>query len=241
MRPPAYAPSGAGAARGNAILAGLSADELRLLEPIDYLRLPARYVLFEAGELQKSIYFPASGVVSLVRADRRGLMPEIAQAGAEGMIGVAALLSGERALHRAVMQIGGEVYRVPLSVARRAFDENRAFRALALSFADLLMRQLSQNVICKLGHSVEQQFCQRLLLYADRMQGAPLEMTHEQIAELLGARRQGITEAARRLQRRQVIAYSRGRISVLDRPTLESFACECYRIVRGAVSTRQPA
>jgi CRP-like cAMP-binding protein len=241
MRPLAHAPTGAAVAAGNAILAGLSPSERRLLEPLDYLRLPARYVLFEAGDALKQLYFPASGVVSFVQADQRGLMAEIAHVGAEGMTGVTALLGAERARHRAVMQVGGAVYRVPLSTARRAFEENRTFRLLALGFAEAMMRQLSQNVICKLGHSVEQQLCQRLLLYADRLAGAALEMTHEQLAETLGARRQGITETARRLQALQVIAYSRGRISVLDRAALERFACECYRVVRGVAPPATPA
>lgn len=241
MRPLAHAPTGAAPSPGNAILAGLSPSGLRLLEPMDYLRLPARYVLFEAGDALKHLYFPASGEVSFLQADKRGLMPEIAHVGAEGVVGVTALLGAERARHRAVMQIGGEVYRVSLATARRAFDEDRAFRLLALGFIDAMMRQLAQNVICKLGHSVEQQFCQRLLLYADRLAGAALEMTHEHLAETLGARRQGITETARRLQALQLIAYSRGRISVLDRAALERFACECYRLVRGVGSPINPA
>lgn len=233
MRPLAHAPTGAVPAGSNALLAGLTAVELRLLEPMDYLRLPARYVLFDAGDAIKHLYFPVGGVVSLLQADRRGFLPEIAHAGAEGMIGLSALLGAERARHRAVMQIAGAVYRVPVSAARRAFEESRTFRLLALGFAETTMRQLSQNVICKLGHSVEQQFCQRLLSYADRVAGAALEMTHEQIAETLGARRQGITETARRLQAQRVIACSRGRISVLDRAALERLACECYGVVRG--------
>lgn len=241
MRPLAHAPTGALPPGGNAILAGLTAGELRLLEPMDHLRLPARYVLFDAGDALKHLYFPVSGVVSLLQPDQRGFMPEIAHAGAEGMIGVSALLGAERARHRAVMQLAGAVYRVPLSAARRAFEENRTFRLLALGFAEMVMRQLSQSVICQLGHSVEQQFCQRLLSYADRVAGAELEMTHERIAEMLGARRQGITETARRLQDQRVIAYSRGRISVLDREALERFACECYRVVRSVASPAAPA
>ena len=241
MRPLAHAPSGAAAAPGNAILAALPAGELRLLEPMDYVRLPVRHVLFEAGDPLKYLYFPTNGVVSFVQADRRGLRPEVAHVGAEGLIAVTALLGAERARHRAVMEIGGGVYRVSLSVARPAFAQSRSFQRLALGFADALIRQLSQNVMCKLSHTVEQQFCRRLLLYADCLSGAALEMTHEHIAETLGARRQGITEAARRLQAQQVIAYSRGRISVLDRAVLEASACECYQLLRSPASLPAPA
>ncbi|HEX6154451.1 MAG TPA: Crp/Fnr family transcriptional regulator [Burkholderiales bacterium] len=207
---------------------------MRLLEPIDYLRLPARYVLFEAGDAVRHLYFPISGVVAFLHADQSGLMPEIAHVGAEGMIGVSALLGAERMRHRVVMQIGGVVYRVPVSVARRAFAQNGPFQLLALGFAEMLMRQLSQNVICKLAHSIEQQFCQRLLFCSDRAEDAALEMTHEQMAEALGARRQGITELARKLQALRVIAYSRGRVSVLDRAALERYSCECYWVLRDA-------
>jgi len=234
MRPLAHVPSGAAPRSANAILAALPDAELRLLEPMDYLRLPARHVLFEAGDAFRHLYFPVSGVVSFLHADQKGLRPEIAQVGAEGMIGVSALLGGDRMRHRVVMQIGGVVYRAPVSMARWAFAENGAFQTLALGFAEVLMRQLSQNVICKLSHSIEQQFCQRLLFYSDRAEDAMLEMTHEQMAEALGTRRQGITELARKLQALRVIAYSRGHVTVLERAALESYSCECYWVLRDA-------
>jgi len=233
MRRTAHAPSGSRAIDGNRILASLARRDLRLLEPIDRVRFAARHTVFEAGEPLKNLYFPANALVSFVQVDKRGAMPEIALVGAEGIVGVTALLGADVALHRAVVRIPGDAYRVPLASARRAFDKSEVFRAVVLKFAELLIRQLSQNVVCKLSHTVEQQFCQRLLAYADRVDDA-LEMTHEQIAEALGSRRQGITEAARRLQLQQVIAYSRGRITVLDRAALERYACECYRAVRDA-------
>jgi CRP-like cAMP-binding protein len=241
MRHLAHAPPG-GLARGgdNEILARLAASELRMLEPMEYVRLAPRWTLFEAGEAVRHLYFPASGVVSLVQVDDRGAMPEIAHVGAQGLIDVTALLGAERARQRARVQVAGEAYRVPLSSARMAFALGGTFQALALKFAQVLILQLSQNVVCKLKHSVEQQFCQRLLFYTDCTGGLPLELTHEQIAEALGSRRQGITEAARKLQTRQVIAYSRGRISVLDRGALEGAACECYRIVRDACPAGPP-
>lgn len=230
----AHAPSGGRVGEGNAILAALAASDARLLEPVEPVRLASRYALFDAGEPLKHLYFPTSAVVSFVQVDARGAMPEIAHVGAEGLVGVMALFGAQRAHHRAVVQIGGGACRVSVHAARRAFASSPAFQAAALRFAQLLMRQLAQSVVCKLSHTVEQQLCQRLLVYAERAQGAPLEMTHEQIAEALGSRRQGVTEAARRLQAQRVISYSRGRISILDRSALERCACACYCIVRDA-------
>lgn len=230
----AHAPNGARAVDGNRILASLPRRDLRMLGPIERVRLAARQTVFEAGEPVRHLYFPADALVSFVQVDKRGAMPEIALVGAEGIVGVTALLGADSALHQGVVRIAGHAYRVPLVCARRAFEASEVLRAVVLKFAELLIRQLSQSVVCKLSHTVEQQFCQRLLAYADRVAGVPLEMTHEQIADALGSRRQGITEAARRLQTQQVIAYSRGRISVLDRAALERYACECYRVVREA-------
>jgi len=224
----AHGPDGAPGA-GNRILAGLAPADLRLLQPIEPVRFAPRYTVFEAGDLLRHIYFPAGAVVSLLQVDRRGAMPEIMLVGADGVAGVGPLLGATSALHRAVVRMGGDAYRVPLACARRTFDASEAFRGRVLRFAELVIRQLSQSVVCKLSHTVEQQFCHRLLAYADHAERMPLELTHEQIAEALGSRRQGITEAARRLQRDQVIAYSRGRISILDRPALERLACECYQ------------
>jgi len=229
----AHAPVGASAA-GNRILAGLAPEDLRLLHPIEAVRFAPRYTVFEAGDALKHIYFPAGAVVSLLQVNRRGAMPEIMLVGADGVVGVGPLLGATSALHRAVVRMGGEAYRVPLACARRAFDASEAFRGLVLRFAELVIRQLSQSVVCKLSHTVEQQFCHRLLAYADHAERMPLELTHEQIAEALGSRRQGITEAACRLQRDQVIAYSRGRISILDRAALERAACECYQVGKNA-------
>jgi CRP-like cAMP-binding protein len=229
----AHAPDGASAA-GNRLLAGLAPHDLAMLYPIEAVRFTPRYTVFESGDVLRHIYFPAGAVVSLLQVDRRGAMPEIMLVGADGVAGVGPLLGADTALHRAVVRIGGDAYRVPLACARRAFDDSEAFRGRVLRFAELVIRQLSQSVVCKLSHTVEQQFCHRLLAYADHAERMPLELTHEQIAEALGSRRQGITVAARRLQRERVIAYSRGRISILDRAALERSACECYRVGRTA-------
>lgn len=229
----AHAPDGLPAA-GNRLLAGLAPEDLRLLHPIERVRFAPRHILFQAGDLLRHIYFPAGAVVSLLQVDRRGAMPEIMLVGADGLAGIGPLLGADSALHRAVVRMGGDAVRVPLACARRAFVESEAFRNCVLRFAELLIRQLSQSVVCKLSHTVEQQFCRRLLAYAEHAERMPLELTHEQMAEALGSRRQGITEAARRLQRQRVIEYSRGRISILDPAALERAACDCYGVGRTA-------
>ena len=216
----------------NAVLAQLAAADLRLLHPLEHVRLPARRVLLEPGEALRYLYLPTSGVISLVQPDEREGQPEIVSIGAEGMLGASALLGCAGARHRAFMQTAGAAYRTPLSAARDAFEQSRAFRSLVLAFANLLLVQLSQKVLCKLSHTVEQQLGHWLLAYCDRLKGAPLEATQEQIAEALGSRRQGVSEAMRRLQGLKVIACTRGRISVLDRAALERHACGCYRVIR---------
>ena len=229
----AHAPDGS-PATGSRLLAGLAPEDLRLLHPIERVRFAPRHTVFEPGDLLRHIYFPAGAVVSLLQVDRRGAMPEIMLVGADGVAGVDQLLGADSALHRAVVRMGGDAFRVPLAGARRGFVESEAFRNRVLRFAELLIRHLSQSVVCKLSHTVEQQFCQRLLAYAEHAQRMPLELTHEQMAEALGSRRQGVTEAARRLQQQRVIDYSRGRISILDRAALERAACDCYRVGRTA-------
>lgn len=230
----AHAPSGAQGVPGNVLLAALGAGELRLLEPIEHVRLRPRSVLLEPGMPIRHLYFPAGAVVSVVHTDPRGMMPELAQVGMKGMIDVAALLGGERARYRCVVQSAGGAYRVPVASALAAFAHGKVFQATVLQWADTMIHQLSQNVLCKMSHSVEQQLCRRLLHYADGAGAETFELTHEQIAEALGARRQSITEAARKLQLQQAISYSRGRVALLDRSVLERHACACYGILRDA-------
>ena len=229
----AHVPPGrAASAESNAVLARLGVADLRLLQPLEHVRLPARRVLFEPGHALRYLYLPTKGVVSLVQLDERDGQPEIVSIGAEGILGVTALLGSATARHRAFMQTAGAAWRTPLSSARVAFEQSRAFRSIALGFAHLLIVQLSQQVLCKLSHTVEQQLGHWLLAYADRLKGEPLEVTQEQIAEALGSRRQGVSEATRRLQALKVIACARGRITVLDHAALEHYACDCYRVVR---------
>lgn len=213
----------------NAILAGLAPAELRLLDPIEHVRLaPQRRPLFDPGEPVRHVYFPTSGILSLVQLDERGNAREILPVGSEGMVGATALLGAGIPRHRAVAQTAGTAFRVGLARARLAFDASTGFRARVLSYAQSLIMQLAQKVLCSQSHTVDEQLCLWLLLYSDRLRGTQVEMTHEQIAELLGSRRQGVTEAAHRLMGKRIIAYARGRISVLDRAALERAACSCY-------------
>lgn len=230
IRNMAHAPAGA-LIGGNRVLGALAPQDLRLLDPVDGVRLVPGRALFEAGELLRHLYFPASGVVSLVQADARGAMVEISQVGVEGIVGLTTLLGTDTARWRAVVEVEGEAWRVPVASARKALASSPTFQALALRLADARLVQLSQKIVCRLSHSPEQQFCQRLLAYADRV-GGSLAMTHDAMAEALGWRRQGITAIARKLQALRAIAYSRGRLELLDRATLERLACECYWRVR---------
>lgn len=220
--------------RQNAFLAALSPAELRALEPkLEYVRLPVRRWLHQPEEPVKHVHFPTSGIVSLLYVNDSGASSELTVVGREGMIGVGALLGSERATNRAVVQAPGGAYRLPASDARAAFAAGGRFQALVLRFAQMLILEVSQTAVCNLHHHfVERQLSRWLLLWQDRLQKDKIEMTHELIAVMLGVRRQGVTEAARKLQERKIIAYSRGQITVLDRAALERSACECYSVLK---------
>lgn len=217
----------------NGLLAALSPAELRHLEPrLEYVRLPLKRSLQEIGAPLRYLYFPTSGIVSLLYLNASGASAELAVVGCEGMVGLELLLGSETATHRVAVQAAGDAYRLSASDARAAFTQGGRFHALTLRFAHFLLLGLSQTALCNLHHGVEQQLCRWLLLCLDRLQGNEIHMTHEMIAGMLGVRRQGVTEAAKRMQEREIIAYSRGRITVLDRDALEAWACECYGLLK---------
>lgn len=204
-------------------------SDLRALEPrLDYIPLAVAKPLHDPGEPLRYVFFPTSGIVSLLYVDEGGTAEALTVIGSEGMIGLAALLGRESETTRAVVHATGAAYRLSTADARTSFAEPGRFHTLVLRFAHGLIMQLAQTAVCKLHHSVEQQLCRWLLLCFDRVQANEIEMTHELIASLLGVRRQGITEAAGKLQERNIIAYSRGHITVLDRAALERKACDCY-------------
>lgn len=220
------------------MLAALPEAELRTLgRSLEYTRLPLGRILHEPGEPLKNLFFPTSGIVSLLDVRESGASAELMVVGCEGLIGLAALLGGETATTRAVVQAEGSAYRLGTLTAKEAFAASRRFQGLVLRFTYSLILELSQTAFCNLHHVVEQQLCRWLLVCQDRLEQDEIQMTHELIASMLGVRRQGVTEAARKLQQRKAISYSRGRIKVLDRTALEKAACECYRVVKRQTAT----
>lgn len=199
------------------------------LEPA---RLFPGRLLYEPGGRQDYIYFPLSGIVSVHHADSDGAITELAQVGRESLLGIWALLGGHETVLRTAVQLGGEAYRMPTAAARVNFAAGGEFHDLVLRHALAFMMQLAHTAVCHLHHSVGQQLCRWLLNCLDRIDGSEIRMTHEVIAGVLGVRRQGVTEAAKKLEQRHVIAYHRGRISVLDRRGLEASACECYALAK---------
>jgi CRP-like cAMP-binding protein len=213
----------------NRLLARLSQSELRALGPtLEHVRLPLNRILYEAGEPLKELFFPTSGIVSLLYVNDAAASCELTIVGREGLVGLSLLLGGERATSRAVVQSAGGAYRLSAAAAKAAFAKGGHFQALALKYTHSRLLELAQTAFCNLHHRLEQQLSRWLLLCLDRLQSDEIQMTHEMIASMLGVRRQGVTEAARKLQERRIIVYSRGRITVLDRLALEGTACECY-------------
>jgi CRP-like cAMP-binding protein len=217
----------------NQLLALLSEAELGALQPkLQYTRLPAGKRLYEPSEAITHLYFPTAGIVSIVHVSASGPSVGLASVGAEGMVGVEMLLGAASAANRAVVQAPGHAYRLCAAAAKTHFAERRQFQRLALNYVNLVMLELSQAAVCKLHHSVEQRLCRWLLACLDRLHGNEIHMTHETIADLLGVRRQGITQAAKRLEQAGIIRYFRGRITVLERSALERCACECHRLMK---------
>lgn len=223
----------------NDLLAALPEDEFRALQPqLEYVRLPLRKLLYEPGEVASHVYFPTDGIVSFLHMNDSGASTELAVVGRDGMVGLAAVLGGHQpVVIRAVVQAAGHAYRLPSREARARLGQGGLFQQIVLGFAYSLMVQFSQTALCNLHHTVEQHLCRRLLLCLDRLQDNEFRMTHELIADMLGVRRQGVTEAARKLQAQQIISYSRGHITVLDRQRLERSACDCYRALKSHTRT----
>jgi CRP-like cAMP-binding protein len=217
---------------GNRLLASLPQEELAALEPhLEYLPLSLGRTLHEPGTAFTHAYFPTSGIISLLYVNDSGTTGEVAPIGDEGMMGLGILLGSGHTIYRAVAQAAGGAYRLPAAEAKARFDQGGIFQWLMLRYLQCFIVQVSQTAICNLHHSVDQHFCRWLLMCLDRLHRDEIQMTHELIANMIGVRRQGVTEAAKRLQARDIIRYSRGRIIVLDRPALERAVCECYAIV----------
>jgi CRP-like cAMP-binding protein len=222
-----------GSPKANRLLAALPEDSYRALQPsMEGVPLPLGMVLYESGGAQGYVYFPTSSIVSLLYVLADGASAEIAITGNEGLVGIALFMGGETTPSRAVVQSAGHGYRLRASVLKRAFEAGGELQHVLLRFTQALITQMTQTAVCNRHHSVDQQLCRWLLLSLDRLPGNELVMTQELIANMLGVRREGVTEAAGKLQAEGLIHYSRGRISVPDRRQLEARVCECYAVVK---------
>jgi len=223
----------AAAAIQNRILGALPpADLARLLPHLELVDMPLGHTLYESGERMQYVYFPTEGIVSLLYVTHGGNSAELAVVGNEGMVGVSLFMGGETTPNRAVVQSTCKAYRLPSLVLKTGFAEGGALQLVLLRFTQAMITQISQTAVCNLHHTIDQQLCRWLLLSLDRLPANKLQMTQELIANMLGVRRQGVTESAQRLEREGLITYSRGLITVLDRPALEKRACECYSVVK---------
>ncbi len=217
----------------NHLLAVLpTADYTRLLPCLEQVPLELGSVLYESGSQQGYVYFPTSGIVSLLYVTEEGASTEISVVGREGMLGVSLFMSGGVTSGRAVVQSAGCGYRLKASVLETEFSQGGALQHLLLRYTQALITQMAQNAVCNRHHTVDQQLCRWLLLSLDRLPGDELTMTQELIANMLGVRREGVTEAAGKLQTAGLIHYSRGKITVLNRAQLEARVCECYAVVK---------
>ena len=199
------------------------------LEPV-YLELGD--VLYESGSQLRSVYFPTTAIVSLLSLMENGSSAEIAIVGYEGIVGIALFMGGETMASRAVVQSAGTAFRLNGSLLKLEFNRAGPFQHLLLRYTMAFIAQMAQTAVCNRHHSIDQQLCRWLLLSLDRLPSNELSMTQELIANMLGVRREGVTEAAGKLQRAGLIEYNRGRITVLNRPGLEARVCECYAVVR---------
>jgi len=225
----------------NHLLASLpAADHARLLSELELVPMPLGWSVYESGGHQGYVYFPTNSIVSLLYVMENGASAEMAVTGNEGVVGIALFMGGETTPSRAVVQSAGHAYRLKAAVLKREFEHGGALQHLLLRFTQALITQMSQTAVCNRHHSVVQQLCRWLLLSMDRLPGNELRMTQELIANMLGVRREGVTEAAGMLQEAGLINYSRGLITVLNRPKLEKQVCECYAVVKREVDRLLP-
>jgi CRP-like cAMP-binding protein len=219
--------------RENHILDSLPAEERERLFPhLTLVEMPLGMVLYESGEALRHIYFPTDSIVSLLYVMKDGASAEIAVVGNEGAIGVSLFMGGETTPSRAIVQSAGFAYRLTGRRLKQEFERHGQMLHVLLRYTQSLITQMAQTAVCNRHHSVDQQLCRWLLLSLDRLPSNRLDMTQELIANMLGVRREGVTGAAGKLQEKGVIRYSRGHITVLDRPKLEKLSCECYAVVK---------
>jgi CRP-like cAMP-binding protein len=218
--------------RHNHLLAALPMEEYDRLAPnLELVQLPLGHVLYESGDELRHVYFPTTAIVSLLYVMLDGASAEIAVVGNEGLIGVALFMGGETMPNRAVLQSAGHAYRLKGQLLKDEFNRSGRMQNLLLRYTQALLTQMAQTAVCNRHHSLDQQLCRWLLMSRDRLPSDDQVMTQELIANMLGVRREGVTEAAGNLRRAKLIKYSRGHITVIDRAGLEARVCECYAVV----------
>jgi CRP-like cAMP-binding protein len=208
---------------------------------LEAVEMPLGKVLYEPGSLLTHVYFPTTSIVSMLYVMEDGGSAEIAVVGFEGIVGISLFMGGESTPSRAVVQSAGQAYRLKANVMLQEFNRAGPVLHLLLRYTQALITQMSQTAVCNRHHSLDQQLCRWLLLSLDRLHTNELRMTQELIANMLGVRREGVTEAAGRMQKAGLIKYQRGRITVLDRAGLEQRTCECYGVVKKEYDRLLPA
>jgi CRP-like cAMP-binding protein len=207
-------------------------DYARLLPDLELIAMPLGWAVYESGSRLGYVYFPTTSIVSLLYVMENGASAEIAITGNEGLVGISLFMGGESTPSRAVVQSAGSGYRLKASVLKKEFALGGELQHIALRYTQALITQMAQTAVCNRHHTLEKQLCRWLLLSLDRLPSDELLMTQVLIANMLGVRREGVTEAAGRLQAEGMIRYSRGHIKVLDRAKLEARVCECYAVVK---------
>lgn len=204
----------------------------RLATGLEVVTLSLGAVIYESGEHLSHVYFPIDSIVSLLYVTEDGNSVEISVVGNEGVVGIALFMGGDSVPNRAVVQSEGLSYRLRSALLQQEFSNSGDFQHLLLRYTMALLTQMAQTAVCNRHHTVDQQLCRWLLLSLDRLPSNVLNMTQELIANMLGVRREGVTEAAGKLQKDGLIEYKRGCITILDRAGLEARVCECYQVVK---------
>jgi CRP-like cAMP-binding protein len=215
-------------------------DYDRLAPHLELIPLPLGDVLYESGGRLGYVYFPTTSIISMLYVMEDGSSAEIAIVGNEGMLGVSLFMGGETTPSRAVVQSAGYGFRLKAQLLKSEFGRFGPVMHLMLRYTQALITQMSQTAVCNRHHSVDQQLCRWLLLSLDRLASNEITMTQELIANMLGVRREGVTEAAGKLQKAGLIHYRRGRITVIDRPGVEALSCECYKVVKAELDRLLP-
>jgi CRP-like cAMP-binding protein len=226
----------------NQLLAALpAAAQQRVMTDLVLVDMPLGKVVYESHQNSEYVYFPTDSIVSLLYVMENGASAEISVVGNEGIVGIAVFMGGESTTNRAIVQSAGKAYRLPGQRLKDEFNQHADLQVLMLRYSQALITQMAQTAVCNRHHNIDQQLCRWLLLSLDRLRSNQLVMTQELIANMLGVRREGVTEAAGKLQKLGVINYHRGRIEVLDRKKLEMLSCECYSVVKLETDRLLPA